>query len=80
MEPPIGSVEFNLGETMSVTRTTVLIGIMCSVWMTFPLTANAFDLAEFVGLTDRGSTKVKTCVDEKEAGHVFSILQSRRLG
>jgi hypothetical protein len=33
--------------------------------MTFPLTANAFDLAEFVGLTDRGSTKVKACADGK---------------
>jgi hypothetical protein len=43
---------------------TVLIGIMCSVWMTFPLTATAFDLDQFVGLSDRGSTKVKTCFED----------------
>jgi len=46
---------------MSVTRLTVFIGIICSVWMTSPLTASA--LEEFVGLLDRGSTKVKTCVE-----------------
>jgi hypothetical protein len=48
---------------MSVTRMTVLIGIVCSVWMASPLTANAFDLGDFVGLSDRGSTRVKTCVE-----------------
>jgi hypothetical protein len=47
---------------MSVTRIAVVIGIMCSVWMTSPLTANAFE--KFVGLSDRGSTKVKTCVED----------------
>jgi DNA-binding PadR family transcriptional regulator len=50
----------------------VLIGIMCSVWMTSPLTANAFDLNRFVGVYDRGSTKVKTCVDEKGGRASFS--------
>jgi hypothetical protein len=51
---------------MSVTRMTVLIGIMCSVWMASPMTATAFDLQEFVGLKDRGSTKVKTCFEDDD--------------
>jgi hypothetical protein len=44
---------------MFVTRMSVFIGIMCAAWMTSPLTANAFD--KFVGLSDRGSTKVTDC-------------------
>jgi hypothetical protein len=51
---------------MSVTKVTVFIGIMCSVRMASPLTANAFDLKEFVGLSDRGSTKVKTCFEDDD--------------
>jgi hypothetical protein len=51
---------------MSVTRMTVLIGIMCSVRMASPLTANAFDLEGFVGLSDRGSTNVRTCFENDD--------------
>jgi hypothetical protein len=62
----VASSLMQLGETMSVTKMTVFIGIMCSVRMASPLTANAFDLKEFVGLSDRGSTKVKTCFEDDE--------------
>jgi hypothetical protein len=34
--------------------------------MAFPLTATAFDLDQFVGVWDRGSTKVKTCFEDGE--------------
>jgi hypothetical protein len=51
---------------MSETRMNVFLGIMCSVWMAFPLTATAFDLDQFVGVSDRGSTKVKTCFADVE--------------
>jgi hypothetical protein len=54
---------------MSVTRMAVFIGIMCSVWMTSPSTANA--LEKFVGQSDRGSTRVRTCVDGKGGREFF---------
>jgi len=57
---------------MSVTRRAVFVGIMCSVWLVFPLTVNAFELGEFVGLSDKGLTKVKTCVDGKGGRASFS--------
>jgi hypothetical protein len=47
--------------------------------MTFPLTATAFDLDRFVGLTDRGSTKVKNCVDEKGGKTSFSNSKDPRV-
>jgi hypothetical protein len=47
--------------------------------MTFPLTATAFDLDRFVGLTDRGSTKVKNCVDEKGGRTSFSNSKDPRV-
>jgi hypothetical protein len=46
---------------MSVTRTAVLIGIMCAAWMTSPLMANALEIHEFVGLKYNGSIRVKKC-------------------
>jgi hypothetical protein len=64
---------------MSVTRRTVFIGIMCSVWMASPLTANAFDLREFVGLSDRGSTIVKTCAEGKGGRTSFSNSKEPRV-
>jgi hypothetical protein len=48
----------------------VFIGIMCSVWMTSPLMANAFQ--EFVGQSDRGAITVKNCVDEKRGKESFA--------
>jgi len=57
---------------MSVTRSAVFVGIMCSMWVASPLTANAFDLSEFVGLSDRGMTRVKTCVEGKGGNSSFS--------
>jgi hypothetical protein len=47
--------------------------------MTFPLTATAFDLNRFVGLTDRGSTKVKNCVDGKKGKTSFSNSKDPRV-
>jgi hypothetical protein len=55
---------------MSITRMAVFIGIMCSVWMTSPSTADAFE--KFVGQADRGSTKVKNCVDGKGGSESFA--------
>lgn len=57
---------------MSVTRMAVFIWIMCSMWIASPLTAHAFELGKFVGLSDRGATKVKTCVDGKGGRASFS--------
>jgi hypothetical protein len=57
---------------MSVTRSAVLVGIVCSVWMASPRAVNAFDLGEFVGLSDRGTTRVKSCVDGKGGRAFFS--------
>ena len=67
---------------MSVTKMAVFIGIMCSVWMTSPLTANAFE--KFVGLSDRGSTKVKTCVEdvddvERQESITFPVEMLKKL-
>ena len=67
---PIRSVGFHRGETMSVTRMAVFIGIMCAVWVTSPSTANAFE--EFVGQSDKGTTKVKTCVAGKGGRESFA--------
>jgi hypothetical protein len=55
----------------------VFIGIMCSVWMTSPSTANAFE--KFVGQSDRGSTKVKTCVDGKGGRESFANSTALRV-
>lgn len=57
---------------MSVTRSAVCVGIMCSMWIASPLTANAFDLSEFVGLSDRGMTRVKSCVEGKGGRSFFA--------
>ena len=57
---------------MSVTRSAVFVGIMCSMWIASPLTVNAFELGEFVGLSDRGLTRVKSCVEGKGGRSFFS--------
>lgn len=52
---------------MSITRLTVFIGIMCAAWMASPLTANAVEFRNFVGLSDKGSTRVKKCAVDGRA-------------
>jgi hypothetical protein len=67
-EPPIRSVESYRGETMSVTRTAVFIGIMCAAWMASPLTANAVEFKKFVGTSDKASINVKKCIGGERVG------------
>lgn len=54
---------------MSVTRMVFLLGILCSAWMTSPVTANAYE--EFVGLSDRGRTTVMDCGNGNGKGATY---------
>ncbi len=52
---------------MSIIRMTVFIGILCAAWMASPPTAKAVDYYKFVGLSDKGSTRVKQCASDGRA-------------
>ena len=57
---------------MSVTRMAVFIGIWCSVLMASPLAANASEFAKYVGISDKGKTKVKDCGSGKGGTEKFA--------